>query len=83
MSQDHYSEFIGKKFVALSVGLTLVFWAGFTWLLMPFVPAEALHWQVVFGGVTAACLAGVFFLAAHMFRLVVQEQRKARRERGS
>ncbi len=81
MSQDHYRDYIGRKFIALSVVLTLVFWAGFTWLLMPFVPAESLHWQVVFGGFTAACLAGVFFLATHMFQLVLQEQRAARRGR--
>lgn len=81
MSQDHYGEFIGKKFVGLSVVLALVFWACFTRILLPFVPAETPAWAYLWAGFTAICLTGVFFLAVHMFQLVLQEQRKARRER--
>ena len=40
MAQDHYQEYISKKFVGLSVVLALVFWACFTRMLLPFVPAE-------------------------------------------
>ncbi|MGC9452231.1 MAG: hypothetical protein ACP5I4_12385 [Oceanipulchritudo sp.] len=81
MSQDHYSEFIGRKFVGLSIVLALVFWACFTRLLLPFVPAETPAMAYFFAGFTAICLTGVFFLASHMFQLVLQEHRKARRER--
>lgn len=80
MAQDHYSEFIGKKFLGLSIVLSLVFWASFTRLLLPFVPAETPGWAYFFSGFTAFCLTGVFFLAVHMFQLVLQEHRKARRE---
>jgi hypothetical protein len=83
MAQDHYNEFIGKKFVGLSIVLALVFWACFTRLLLPFVPAETPSVQYLFAGFTALCLTGVFYIATHMFQLVLQEQRKARRERNS
>lgn len=83
MTQDHYQEFIGKKFVGLSVVLALVFWACFTRLLLPFVPAETPGMAYFFAGFTATCLTGVFFVATHMFRLVYQEHRKAQRNRNS
>jgi len=80
MSEDHYSEFIGKKFIGLSIVLALVFWACFTRMLLPFVPAESPSWQYAIAGFTALCLTGVFYIAQHMFQLVRQEHRKARRE---
>jgi hypothetical protein len=83
MAQDHYNEFIGKKFVGLSIVLALVFWACFTRLLLPFVPAETPSGQYFWAGFTALCLTGVFYVATHMFQLVLQEQRKAQRERNS
>ena len=81
MADDHYAEFISKRFVGLSVLLTLVFWAVFTRLLLPFVPADTQAVQYAVAGFTSACLTGVFFLAVHMFQLVFKENRKARRER--
>ena len=83
MAQDHYNEFIGKKFVGLSVVLALVFWASFTRILLPFVPADTPTMAYVFAAFTSVCLTGVFFLALHMFRLVLQEHRQAKRQRGS
>lgn len=83
MAQDHYNEYIGKKFVGLSIVLALVFWACFTRLLLPFVPAEDPSWAYFFAGVTALCLTGVFYIATHMFQLVLVEHRKAQQERGS
>lgn len=81
MAQDDYSEFIGKKFVGLSMVLTLVFWACFTRILLPFVPSDSPSWQYAFAAFTATCLSGIFYIALHMFQLVLQEHRKARRER--
>jgi hypothetical protein len=83
MAQDHYNEFISKKFVGLSVVLALVFWACFTRMILPFVPAETASMQYLFGGFTAACLTGVFYIASHMFWLVFKEHRKAKAERNS
>lgn len=81
MPDDHYQEFISKRFLGLSILLTLIFWAAFTRMLVPFVPAQTPLLQVGFAAFTAACLAGVFFLATHMFQIVLKENRKAQRER--
>ncbi len=80
---DHYNEFITRKHVALSIVLALVFWVCFTRMLLPFVPAESPSTQYLVSGFTASCLTGVFYIASHMFMLVLFENRKARRERGS
>jgi len=79
MAEDRYNDLIGKKFIGLSILLTGLFWAVFTWLLIPFVPAETPTLQYVFSGYTSACLTGVFFLALHMFRVVKVEHSNARR----
>lgn len=77
-STDHYREYCGGVFKAVSVVLTLVFWAVFTVLLTGFVPAQTAFWQHALAGLTALSMAGVFFVALHMFWLVVGEQRRAR-----
>jgi hypothetical protein len=79
MANDHYSEHVSKAYVGLSILLSMIFWAVFTWLLLPFVPAESALLQLGFAGFTALCLTGVFFLATHMFKLVLAEHRKAQR----
>jgi len=83
MAQDHYSEYVSKGFIGLSILLSLIFWGVFTYFLIPFVPAETPLLQYGLAGFTAACLTGVFYVATHMFQLVLQEQRKARREQNS
>jgi hypothetical protein len=83
MAGDHYTEYNGKGFLLLSLVLTFLFWAAFTWLLLPFVPAETPILVYGFAGFTAACLSGVFFLATHMFQLVLAAQRKDARGRGA
>lgn len=82
MASDHYNEFNGKRFLGVSIILTLIFWAVFTRLLLPFVPTESPGFAYAFAAFTAACLSGVFFLATHMFQLVRAEHTKARRSRG-
>lgn len=79
MSQDHYQEYIGKKFIGVSIILAFVFWAVFTRLLLPFVPVDDPMWAYFWSGFTALCLTGTFYIATHMFRLVLQEHRKAQR----
>jgi hypothetical protein len=79
MNGDHYGEYISKRFIGISIVLSLIFWAAFTRMLLPFVPSESPMWAYFFAGMTAACLTGVFYLATHMFQLVLKEQLKARR----
>lgn len=81
MGQDHYREYIDKKFIALSIALSLIFWLAFTWILAPLVPTFDPFYAYLFGGFAALCLTGVFYIATHMFRLVLAEHLKARRSR--
>jgi hypothetical protein len=76
MASDHYRQLIGRRFIALSVVLTLVFWAVLTRVLLPHVPVADLTLAYVGAGFTAACLSGVFFLALHMFALVLGAHRR-------
>ena len=78
MSQDHFSEFVGKKFIGFSVVATLVVWLFFTYMLTPFVPTESMPWVYILSGFTATPISGVFFISIYMFWLVAMEQRKAR-----
>ncbi|MCC5805615.1 MAG: hypothetical protein JJU00_04730 [Opitutales bacterium] len=75
---DHYRDYCGGVFKVVSVVLTFVFWVIFTVILSGFVPVQTAFWQYVWGGFTALSMAGVFFVAVHMFWLVVGEQRRAR-----
>jgi len=79
MADDHYKQYIGRKFVAVSIVLSLLFWIVFTRLLLPFVPAMTLNGQYLGAGFTALCLTGVFYIALHMFRLVWVEHQRNRR----
>jgi hypothetical protein len=78
MDGDHYNEFISKPFIGLSIVLTLIFWVVFTYLLTPFVFTTDPVWKYVWSGFTAIPLAGTFFFAVHMFRLVQAENKKAK-----
>lgn len=78
MGIDQFNDYIGKKHIALALVLSLLFWAFFTRILLPFVPVDSLGWQYVWAAFTALCLAGVFFLAVHMFLLVLFEHRRNR-----
>lgn len=78
MAEDHYNEYIDKKFIGMSIVLTLIFWAAFTYLLVPFVPAETATFAYLGAAFTSACMSGVFYVAVHMFGIVLAEQRKAK-----
>jgi hypothetical protein len=82
MADDRFSSYVGKKFIGLSLVLTLIFWCVMTRLLLPFVPgADTLAQQYFFAGFTATCLSGVFFLALYMFRLVQAENSEAKKSK--
>jgi uncharacterized membrane protein len=80
MAGDNYRELNGKKSVGVSIVLTFIFWAFFTRMLLPFVPAETIGRQYFFAAFTALCLSGVFYMASQMFMLVLAEHRKAKRD---
>jgi len=80
MNGNHYNEFIGKKYILFSVIAALVFWAVFTRILLPFVPTQHPTWSYFWAGFTACPLTGTFFFAMHMFRIVLAENLKAKRQ---
>ena len=58
----------------LDLFLTAIFGGLMAFVLRPHVPSDEPFWINVWSGLTAACLAGVFFMALQMFRLVVHDK---------
>lgn len=79
MSEDHYNEFIGKKFIGLSIVLALIVWAAFTYLLTPFTFTTDPFWMYVWAAFTAIPIVGTFFFSVHMFWLVAVEHGRAKK----
>jgi hypothetical protein len=46
-------------------------------VVSPHVPSNNPHMILIWGGLCAACMSGVFWLALQMFRLVFRAQREA------
>ncbi len=78
MSEDNYRNFIGKKFVLLSIVLTLLVWAGLTYLLTPFTFTHDPFWMYFWSGFTAFPIAATFYIATHMYQLVAVEHKRAK-----
>jgi len=47
-------------------------------VLAPHVPSDDPKMALLWGGLTAACMSGVFWLCVQMFRVVFRAQREAR-----
>lgn len=75
MEKLPYQELLTKKHLLIGVLLTLVVFVVMSWLLIPFTfsanPLIALL-QAIF---TAVPITGVFWLAYHMFMIVLIDQR--------
>jgi hypothetical protein len=48
-------------------------------LVSPHVPSNDTKYIVLWGGLCSACMSGVFWLALQMFRVVLRNQRAARK----
>ena len=48
-------------------------------IVSPHVPTNAGSMRLLWGGLCAACMTGVFWLCIQMFRVVFRAQREARR----
>lgn len=72
----------GKSFTAVSLAvdavLVLVFFAIIYTLVAPHVPSNNSFWILTWGGLTAACMSGVFWFCIQMFRVVLKAQRAKR-----
>ena len=82
MANDHFKEYVSRKTLVITIILALVFWACFTVLLKAHVPDASDQWRTGWAAYTAACLAGVFFLAEHMFVVVWKETKRLRASAG-
>lgn len=79
MDGDDYAKLATLPFQIVALLLTGLFWLAFVVLLMPHVPTEHPVWKVVFAAFTATSVTGVFYLAVHMFWVVLQDDRRARK----
>jgi hypothetical protein len=50
-------------------------------VVAPHVPSNDKSMTLLWGGLTAACMSGVFWLCIQMFRVVLRGQLEARRKR--
>ena len=61
--------------LAVDAVLVIAFFLFIYSIVAPHVPSHDKTWVMVWGGLTAACMAGVFWLCIQMFRVVLKAQR--------
>ncbi|MES2693403.1 MAG: hypothetical protein V4773_08020 [Verrucomicrobiota bacterium] len=60
--------------------LVIAFFIGIYLWVAPHVPSQDKTWIMVWAGLTASCLSGVFWLCIQMFRVVLRAQLAERRK---
>lgn len=60
--------------------LVIAFFIGMYLWVAPHVPSNDKSMLLLWGGLTSACLSGVFWLCIQMFRVVLRAQRADRRK---
>ena len=60
--------------------LVIAFFIGMYLWVSPHVPSNDKSMHLLWGGLTAACMSGVFWLCIQMFRVVLRAQRAERRK---
>ncbi|WP_438481599.1 hypothetical protein [Oleiharenicola lentus] len=63
----------------LDLALTAIAFVIFYWLVNSHVPSEDPKMIMLFGGLTAGCMAGVFWLAWQMVKTVYRFQRESKK----
>jgi len=63
-------KLVSTKGAVVDLILTIAVFIFFTFVVRPYVPAQTEFYRVLFSLYTAACLAGVFWMAISMFRVV-------------
>jgi hypothetical protein len=66
--------------LAIDAVLVLAFFALLYRLVSPHVPSNDPKMILLWGGLCAACMSGVFWLCLQMFRVVLRAQREAGRK---
>ena len=73
-------KFTSPVSLAVDAVLVIAFFACIYTLVSPHVPTNDPKMTLLWGGLTAACLSGVFWLCVQMFRVVLRAQRAAKRK---
>lgn len=66
--------------IAVDAILVFAFFLFIYTVVAPHVPSNDGRMIKLWGGLTAACMSGVFWLCIQMFRVVLRAQREARRK---
>jgi hypothetical protein len=66
--------------IALDAVLVIAFFAYLYTIVSPHVPSSDPRMVMLWGGLTAACMSGVFWLCIQMFRVVLRAQREAKQK---
>lgn len=73
-------KFTTPASLAVDAVLVVAFFIGMYLWVAPHVPSNDKSMIMLWAGLTAACLAGVFWLCIQMFRVVLRAQRADRRK---
>lgn len=72
-------KFVTPRSLLVDAVLVVAFFAFMFNVIRPHVPTENTLFILLWGGGATACLAGVFWLAIQMFRVVLRAQLAAKR----
>lgn len=73
------TKFTSPASLAVDAILVVLFFLYLYSLVSPHVPSNETKYVVLWGGLCAACMSGVFWLALQMFRVVLRNQRASRK----
>ncbi|MFM8619249.1 MAG: hypothetical protein ACKOTF_08455 [Opitutaceae bacterium] len=79
MSQQE-KKYVTPVSLAVDAILVVAFFLFIYSVVSPHVPSNDGRMIKLWGGLTAACMSGVFWLSIQMFRVVLRAQREARRK---
>jgi hypothetical protein len=78
MSQPE-TKFTSPVSLAVDAVLVIGFFLYMYTIVSPHVPSTDKNMILLWGGLTSACMSGVFWLAVQMFRVVLRAQLAAKR----
>jgi protein-S-isoprenylcysteine O-methyltransferase Ste14 len=80
MAQSESKSTVTPGAIALDAVLVIAFFLFLYTLVSPHVPSNDPKWIMIWGGLCAACMSGVFWLCIQMFRVVLRAQIEAGRK---
>ena len=72
-------KFTSPASLVVDAILVIAFFIGMYLWVAPHVPSNEKSMILLWGGLTSACMSGVFWLCIQMFRVVLRAQRAERR----